>query len=142
MAPMPASPNLVNYKGEDKWVKLTTFGHGYMAPEEPAKAGPEKSRPRGVTFGKDADVGGLPSGSSDSSQGTIPKDRDAILRAARVTGEETGREKAREDLARCKSALRELEGVWFPTAESEEQLRGKLAGCVIREANLGEGNRG
>ena len=43
------------------------------------------------------------------------------------------------DLARCKSALRELEGVLSSTAESEEQFRGKMAGCVIREANLGEG---
>ena len=35
-------------------------------------------RIRGVTFGKDADVGGLATGSSDSSQGALPKDRDAI----------------------------------------------------------------
>ena len=76
---------------------------------------------------------------SDDSQGSVPKDREAMLRATRVTSEGTGRGKARVELARCKSALGELEGVLFPIAESEEQFREKLSGCVIREANLGDG---
>ena len=147
---------------EAKGVKLTALGYGYMALEEEVREsgcprsrveaerkpqrerkrptswyGAASSRIRGVTFGKDADVGGLATGSSDSSQGAVPKDRDAILRAARVNVGEAGRGIARVDLERCTSALRELE-VLFPTAESEEQFRGKLAGCVIREANLGE----
>ena len=69
-----------------------------------------------MTFREEADVEGSATGSSDRSQGAIPKNRDAI-RAARVTGEKAG----------------------SPSAESEERLRGKLARCVIRVVNIREG---
>ena len=61
-------------------------------------------------------------GSSDSLQGAIPKARDAVSRKARVNGQESRKGESRVDLAHCKSALRELEGILFPTAESEKQL--------------------
>ena len=143
MAYLAEGPNSPKFQGA-KEVKLTTLGYGYITSEEEvrengcpgsrveAERKPQRererptswnglapSRTRGVTFGKDADVGGLATEASDSSQGAVPKDRDAILRAARVSGGEAGREKARVDLVRCKSALRELEGFLFPTVESD-----------------------